>query len=132
MKFALFQTASGSPILIGEHGIIIEPEPNTGRSIVTMPHNMRDGKAKIIVDEPFYRISKSLATTFVWSDQPEPLTNEHEPPFTVDLGPTQPATELEEAPVVTDAPWGPDVGAEMLEEIVAEAKTRTKAGRKKK
>lgn len=67
MKFALFTTAAGNPILIGEGGIIIEPEPGTGRSNVIMQHNQRDGKSRITVTERFEDIVASIQPTLVLS-----------------------------------------------------------------
>jgi len=64
MSFTLFTTASGTPILIGDNGLVIEPEmrlgEDVGASIVTLPHTNREGKAKIHVKEKFANIAGCL------------------------------------------------------------------------
>jgi hypothetical protein len=64
MSFTLFTTAAGTPILIGDNGLVIEPEirlgEDVGSSIVTLPHTNRDGKAKLHVREKFAHIAGCL------------------------------------------------------------------------
>lgn len=137
MKFALFQTASGSPILIGEHGIIIEPETETGRSIITLPHKERDGKSKIIVRERFEDICTSLEVSLI--DMPEIVA-------AVDHVHEEVIAKITSAERYTEVPWGPPVGAEIITDDVgndyseviertvdtSESQLPPKRGRKKK
>ncbi len=52
----LLTLPDGSPILINENGLCIESEKDTGRSIVTLPHNHRHGKPTLTVTESFQNI----------------------------------------------------------------------------
>ncbi len=133
MKFALFTTASGLPILIGEQGLIIEPEPSTGRSIVVMQHNQRDTKSRITVTEKFEDIVASLGPTLILSKEDrEWLERQCEKALAAEEEPRD-----EPKDIFPFIPHGRDeeiiqLPSEDIEPIVVEAATRTKSGRKRK
>lgn len=56
MDMLLFTLPDGSPILINEGGLCIEPEKDTNRCIITLPHNHRHGKPTLTVRESFQNV----------------------------------------------------------------------------
>ncbi len=61
MTWYLITLARSKPMLINDHGMIVEPEPgDTGRTILTLPHTERDGKARMVLSNSFDEMKAKL------------------------------------------------------------------------
>lgn len=91
----LLTTSNGNPILVNGNGLTIEPEIDTGRCIVTLPHLQRHGKAILTVQQDFTDICAALNRS---GHLVEVTAEPPAPPFIAEVAPWADA-ELEPGPL---------------------------------